>query len=51
MDSHLRGYYATISTGQFEIDASLFQTLVETVEPELANQLFVRVSAHLTVHY
>lgn len=40
MDSHLRGYYATVSTGQFEIDASLFQNLVESVEPELANQLF-----------
>ena len=42
MDSHLRGYYHATNTGQFEIDASLFQSLVESVEPELAQVLFVR---------
>lgn len=42
MDSHLRGYYHVTNTGQFEIDASLFQSLVESVEPELAQILFVR---------
>ncbi|KAG8815446.1 hypothetical protein FRC17_000708 [Serendipita sp. 399] len=40
MDSHLRGYYHVSSTGQFEIDAALFQNLVESVEPELAHLLF-----------
>lgn len=40
MDSHLRGYYHATNTGQFEIDASLFQTLVESAEPELAQVLF-----------
>ncbi|KAG8757016.1 hypothetical protein FRC14_002447 [Serendipita sp. 396] len=40
MDAHLRGYYHASSTGQFEIDAALFQSLVESVESELAHLLF-----------
>lgn len=42
MDNLLRGYYHVTNTGQFEIDASLFQHLVETAEPDLAKFLFVR---------
>lgn len=41
MDAHLRGYYHATNTGQFEIDGSLFQSLVESTEPELAQVLFV----------
>jgi hypothetical protein len=44
MDNLLRGYYHVTNTGQFEIDASLFQHLVETAEPDLAKFLFVRFS-------
>jgi hypothetical protein len=41
MDTHLRGYYHVSNMGQFEIDASIFQSLLESVEPELAHMLFV----------
>jgi hypothetical protein len=44
MDTHLRGYYHVNNTGQFDIDASLFRSVVESVEPELAQFLFVRYS-------
>jgi len=40
MDSHLRGYYQINSHGQIEIDSSLFKSVVQAADPELAQRLF-----------
>ena len=40
MDSHLRGYYQLNPQGQLEIDSSLFKSVVQAADPELAQRLF-----------